>query len=68
VRDRRRRPPASLPALVFWPAAVWGGMVVARSLGVPIIVLVLVAVVVLDVAAFLWGYDSRDGRDWPARR
>jgi hypothetical protein len=43
-------------------------MVVARSLGVPIIVLVLVAVVVLDVAAFLWGYDSRDGRDWPARR
>jgi hypothetical protein len=68
VRDRRGRPAASLPALILWLAAVWGGIVVARSLGVPMVVLVLVAIVVLDVAAFLWGYDSRDGRDWPARR
>lgn len=68
MRNRRGRPAASLPSLIFWSVAVWGGMVVARSLGVPIVLLVLVAILVLDVAAFLWGFDSRDGRDWPGRR
>jgi hypothetical protein len=67
VRERHRRQ-ASLFGLVFWSATVWDGLVALRLLGLPPVALVLILVVVIDVAALVWGYDSRDGRrDWPSR-
>jgi hypothetical protein len=67
VRERHRRQ-ASLLGLAFWSATVWGGLVALRILGLPPLALVLILVVVIDVAALVWGYDSRDGRrDWPSR-
>ena len=67
MRERHRRQ-ASLFSLVFWSATVWGGLVALRSLGVSLGALALIFLIVIDVAAFVWGYDSRDGRrDWPSR-
>lgn len=68
MKERQRRQ-ASLFGLVFWSATVWGGLVGLRSMGVSLGALALIFFIVIDVAAFLWGYDSRDGRrDWPSRR
>jgi hypothetical protein len=68
VREKQRRQ-ASLFGLVFWSATVWGALVGLRSMGVSLGLLALIFLIVIDVAAFLWGYDSRDGRrDWPSRR
>jgi hypothetical protein len=67
MRDARGRRQVSLSGLLFWSAGAWGGVAVARALGVPAIVLLLLLVVLLDVASLVWGHDSRDGRDWPRR-
>jgi hypothetical protein len=68
MRRQRDRTGVSLPALVLGVAAVWGGLGLARLLGVSPLQLVLLALVVFEVASVRWGADSRRGKDWPGRR
>jgi hypothetical protein len=65
VHMARPRGQTSLAGLVLGVAVAIGGLRLAARLGVPPLALLLLALVVLAVTASLWGYDSRDGRDWP---
>jgi hypothetical protein len=61
----RRKSQASLPGLMLGMAVGIGAMTLIARLGVPPLALLLLALVALAVASSLWGYDSRDGKDWP---
>jgi hypothetical protein len=68
VKRRARRSGVSLGVLLFGVGAVWGGLVILYRLGAPPVAILLTALVVFEVAAVLWGVDSRRGRNWPRRR
>jgi hypothetical protein len=61
----RRRGQAPLPGLMLGAAVGVVALTLIGRLGVPPLGLLLVALVALAVASSLWGYDSRDGKDWP---